>query len=288
MSISLRTRQIAPWLAGLPAIALLILCGARERSERRHGREIGNGLVQAQRDQRRSHPVTARDGALRGFPSPVVELNAEDHLDGLRYDPGYALAWHRQQQGIIERQYGYAIESLNLPDGASAKLAELLTARREAVADARDVAQQLGIVGPQAKVAVQQSVDALTDEIKQLVGDDAYYGHIELAPTISTCKALLEGSIGLDLSAQGHPLTMDQLYSLAEAYVNAVYSPAASTGPQDPDTSTGLTPQFQGFLDKVSDKLTPTQVSAVHEYLVKQVRTAGDSDRALSGSDGPQ
>jgi hypothetical protein len=242
-----------------------------ERSDRRPGAEIGNRVAQAQRDRRASTLMTPRAGALRDSPPPVVEWNVDEHLDPRRYDPASALAWHRQQQRIIERQYGHAIESLNLPKDASARLAELLTARREAVADARDVAQQLGIVGPQAKVAVQQSVDALTDEIRQLVGDDAYYGRIELAPTISTCKALIEGTVGFDLSTQGEPLTTDQLYLAAEAYVNAVYSPAASTGPQDPDASTGLTPQFQAFLDKVSGALTPTQVSAFRDYLVKQV-----------------
>jgi hypothetical protein len=280
MPQSFRPRQIAPWLIGLPAIALLLLCGTREKSERRQGMGTGSRLVQAQREGRDPHPMASRAGEFRDPAPPAVEWNVDEHLDPRRYEPGYALAWHRQQQRIIERQYGYAIESLNLPDAASARLAELLTARREAVADARDVAQQMGIVGPQAKVAVQQSVDAFTDEIRQLVGDDAYYGRIELAPTISTCKALLESTVGINLSTQGEPLTTDQLYSAAEAYVNAVYSPAASTGSQDPDSSTGLTPQFQAFLDKVSGMLTPTQVSAFRDYLVKEVQAAGNSGAA--------
>jgi hypothetical protein len=207
-------------------------------------------------------------------------VNAEDHDDGLRDEPGCALAWHRQQRLIIERQYGYAIASLNLPDADAERLAELLTARREATIDGRDAAQQLGIVGPEANAAVRQSVDADTDEIKQLVGEDAYYACIELAPTISTCKAFLESSVGTELASGGKPLSTGQLYSLAADYVGAVYSPTASQGPQDPDPKTGLTPQYQAFLDKASPKLTPDQMSAFHDFLVRQtqaLQAAGDS-----------
>jgi hypothetical protein len=277
MPLAVRTRRFALFVAGLPAIALLLFLGTREGGDRLQDAEPRSGLVGAQRRQRESNPTTPQEEAVKGSLSPFVESNAEDHLDGRRYDPGYAAAWHRQQQAIIERQYGYAIASLNMPNAEASRLFELLTARREAAADARDIAQQLGIVGPQAKVAVQQSVDALTDDIKQLVGDDAYYGYIEPAPTISTCKALLESAVEHSLATQGDPLTTDQLYSLAEDYVNSVYSPAASIGPQDPDSSTGLTPQYQAFLDKASGKLTPTQVSAFREYLVKEVQSAGSS-----------
>jgi hypothetical protein len=288
MSISLRTRHLAPWLAGLAAIVSLLLLEARETTEGRRDAELRKRFIPTLMDRHRSQVETARWDASQGSDAPFVEWGAEDHLDGRRDDPGYALIWHRQQHRIIERQYGYAIASLNLPDAESAKLADLLTARREAAADARDIAQQFGIVGPQAKVAVQQSVDALTDEIKQLVGSDAYFGRIELAPTISTCKALLESTVGLDLASQGDPLTKDQLYSAAEDFVGAVYSPAASVGPQEPDSSTGLTPQYLDFLDKVSGKLSAAQVSAFHDFLVKQVQGVGDSGAPSPTADNPE
>jgi hypothetical protein len=218
---------------------------------------------------------------------PFAEVNALDHLDGLRDDPRYSRFWHEQQRRIIERQYGYAINSLGISSGASEKLTDLLTARREATADARDAARQFGITGPQANVAVKQSADALTDEIKQLVGSDAYNDRIELAPTISACAELLDGAVGSNLDSQGEALTSDQLYALAEDYVSAVYSPAASEGPHDPDSATGLTPQYQAFLDKAADKLTAVQESAFREFLVGQVRSAqsADSQSRASASD---
>lgn len=219
--------------------------------------------------------------------APFAGVDAEDHLDGLRDDPAYALAWHLQQQRIIERQYGHAIASLNLPDAESGKLFELLTARREAVADGRDAAQELGIVGPEAKLAVRQPVEALTEEIKQLVGPAAYYGRIELAPTISTCAGRLQDNVGAGLAAQGEPLTTDQLYSLAADYVGAVYSPAASAGPQDPDIAGGLTPQYRDFLARASATLTAAQLDAFHAFLAEQGKGAADPG-ASSSARSPQ
>jgi hypothetical protein len=270
----------ARWLVGPAAIALLLLFSGGEKGGRRLALSSGKGPAAAQELPRRSFPVHWRGGDPQIAVAPAagvnafIEVNADDHSDGLRDDPGYSLAWHRQQRLIIERQYGHAIASLNLPEAEAEQLSELLTERREAIIDGRDAAQQLGIVGPEANLAVKQSIDADTDEIKKLIGDEAYYGRIELAPTISTCKAFLEGSMGTDLASGGNPLSADQLYSLAADYVGAVYSPAASLGPQDPDPATGLAPQYQAFLDKVSSRLTPDQVSAFRAFFVKQTESA--------------
>jgi hypothetical protein len=267
-------RRSTLWLAGLSAVILLLLFPTGAKNGRRVAKPHRDPVVM----QRPPHfsPIiwrtdvpsllSTQESGAPGF----VEVGAEDHNDGRRDDPENALVWHRQQRSIIERQYGHAIASLNLPADEAEKLAELLTARREAIVDGRDAAQQLGIVGPEANAAVRQSVEADTDEIKQLVGSDAYFGTLELAPTVSSCKELLEGSVGNELAAEGIPLSTDQLYSLAEDYVGAVYSPAASEGPQDPDSVTGLTPQYRAFLDKVSASLTPEQASAFRGFLVKQ------------------
>jgi hypothetical protein len=208
-----------------------------------------------------------------------VETGSIDHLDGLRDEPGFAPAWHRQQQRIIERQYGYAVDSLNLPESEAARLRDLLTARREAVADGRDAAARMGIVGPQANAAVKQSVDELTGEIVELVGPDAYFGRIELAPTVSTCESLIEGAVGADLASKGDPMTRDQLYSLAEAYVDAAYSPGSADDAQSGGPS-GLTPRLQALLDRVSGQVSPAQAEAVRAFLFEQARAS----RALASS----
>jgi hypothetical protein len=269
-----RVGRTALDLAGLSAIALLLLFPTGEKGERRMAKPRSE-IAAAQRPYH-SLPIVWRISDLRDATVPggeaqtFVEVDADDHQDGRKDAPGYALAWHNQQRRIIERQYGHAIASLDLPDTKADKLIDLLTARREAIVDGREAAQQMGIVGPEANVAVRQSVEADTEEIKQLVGSEAYFGTLELAPTISSCKALLESSVGSELAAAGNPLSTDQLYLLAADYVGAVYSPAASEGPQDPDSTTGLTPQYQAFLDKISTRLTPDQVSAFHSFMVKQ------------------
>jgi hypothetical protein len=225
----LRWRRWVSWLVLVPALALLLFW-KEETGGRPQPAAQGRRLVPLRIDARLVKAVGPGRGDRQGEGTqvsqapPFAEIDVLDHLDGRRDDPLYSKFWHEQQRRIIERQYGYAINSLNLPEETSSKLTDLLTARREAAVDARDAAQQLGIVGPQANVAVKQSVDALTDEIKQLVGSDAYNSRIELAPTLSACADLLDGAVGSNLDAQGAALTADQLYSLAEDYVSTVYS----------------------------------------------------------------
>jgi len=209
------------------------------------------------------------DETSQAFASP----DERDHLDGRRDDPGFALVWHRQQRRIIERQYGYTIASLHLPASSATELRELLTARREAAVDGRDAAIRVGLAGPEVNLAVEQSIDAFTDQIKQLVGSDIYYGQLELAPTISACKELLDNTVGVDLAAKGEPLTNDQMYSLAHDYVDAAYGPASSIAPQAADMGNCLTPQYQALLDHASVGVSPSQASSIRDFLVEQVET---------------
>ncbi len=275
----LRIRPAAPWLLALAAACV----GAalfRAALPHRDAAEAGGPAVASGGGR---HIVAGPRLGLGGEPPPFVEADAMDHLDGRRGDPAFAPVWHRRQQGIIERQYGHAVASLNLPEGVASTLKELLTIRREAVIDARDVAAQMGIVGPQANAAAKQSLDALTDEIKQLVGPDAYYGVLELAPTVSTCESLLEGTVEVDLAAKGDPLTRDQLYTLAEGYVDAAYSPRAQAEPQDYDPS-GLTPQLQELLLRTAADASPLQLEAVREFVLGQA----DALQAPASSAGGQ
>lgn len=276
MRLHTGNRRIWRWLAVPAVTALLLLFPGGEKGGHRMGPPFRGEPAAFRKASAGSLSIRWRDDGLRVGTAPAdgvhafAEVDAEDHRDGLRDDPKYSLAWHRQQRLIIERQYGFAIASLGLSESDGEKLTGLLTARREATIDGRDAAQRLGIVGPEANLAVKQAVDADTDEIKRMVGEDAYFGCIEPAPVISSCRAFLENSVGTELASQGNPLTAGQLYSLAADYVGAVYSPAASEGPQEPDSTTGLTPQCQAFLDKVSTRLTPDQVSAFHGFLVRQ------------------
>jgi hypothetical protein len=276
----LRIRRAAPWLFALAAVACLGVALQRVRHQRREtaGKDrlvhVPSGAPLAEACSR-SGPGWA--------PLDFVEADAMDHLDGRRDDPGFAPTWHRLQQDIIERQYGHAVASLNLPEGGAARLKELLTARREAVVDARDVAARLGIVGFQANMAAKQSQDALTDEIKQLVGPGAYYGVLELAPTVSTCESLLESTVGVDVASKGEPLTTDQLYTLAEGYVDAAYGPGTQADPHDSDSV--LTPQLQELLHRTAADASPIQTEAVREFVVGQIQALQVSGAPLHGGE---
>jgi hypothetical protein len=139
-------------------------------------------------------------------------------------------------------------------------------------------------VGPQAKMAVRQSLVALTEEIEQLVGPDAYYGVLELAPTVSTCESLLEGTMGLDLASKGEPLTTDQLYTLAEGYVDAAYGPGTQADPQAPEP--GITPQLQALLVRADADASPVQCEAIREFVIGQIRSLRDSASSDGGQGG--
>jgi hypothetical protein len=275
-------RRGAPWLVALFSLTFAGVLLHWHAQDRLQIAALKVHLATAAAGVRRSNAADSLHTASRGDLAHALAVetsqafagsDVRDHLDGRRDDPGFALVWHRQQQRIIERQYGYAIASLHLPPSSAAELRELLTARREAAVDGRDAAIQVGLAGPQVNLAVEQSLDAFTDQIKQLVGLDVYYGQLELAPTISACKALLDNTVGVDLAAKDEPLTNDQMYSLAHDYVDAAYGPAASSQPQATDPGSTLTPQYQALLDHVSSGVSPSQASSIRDFLVEQVET---------------
>jgi len=275
-------RRNAPWLVALASLACAGVLLHWHAQDRLQIAALKVHLAIAAAGVRRSNAADPRPVGPQGDLARALAVetsqafagtDARDHLDGRRDDPGFALIWHRQQQRIIERQYGYTIASLHLPASTAAELRILLTARREAVVDGRDAAIQVGLAGPEVNVAVEQSVDGFTDQIKQLVGSNVYYGQLELAPTISACKALLDNTVGVDLAAKGEPLTNDEMYSLAHDYVDAAYGLAASSEQQAPDPGSNLTPQYQALLDHVSAGVSPSQASSIRDFLVEQVET---------------
>jgi hypothetical protein len=215
-----------------------------------------------------------------------VELDPSDHRDGIRYDPGFAAAWHRQQQRIIDRQYGEVLAALDLPEGTRARLKELLVARREAIADAADAAGRFGIEGPQAKMAVKLSTDGISDEIRQLAGSESANTQIELAPAISDFKSVLEGAVAPDLASRGFPLTPEQMFALSKGYIEGTYAvvTAGPAQPQVPDPETGLTPQYQELLLQASAYLGPEQIAGVRDFLAAQVRAVRSDAPSSEGA----
>ena len=264
---NLSVPRAAPWLLALAAASCAGLALHRAAQPRP---AIANQGMPALAPLGARHTTAGPRSGTSDAPGGFAGNDPMDHMDGLRDDPNFAPIWHRRQQEIIERQYGYAVASLKLPAGEAESLMELLTARREAVVDARDVAAQMGVVGPQAKMAVRQSLVALTEEIKQLAGPDAYYGVLELAPTVSACESLLEGTVGVDLASKGEPLTTDQLYTLAEGYVDAAYGPGTQAPSQAPES--GVTPQLQALLIRTDADASPVQAEAIREFVVGQIR----------------
>jgi hypothetical protein len=195
-----------------------------------------------------------------------VDAAAMDHLDGRRADPLYAPYWHKQQRRIIERDYGDALAALDLSAATVDRLVDLLTARREAAADAGDVAPAYGLEGPDAKLAIKQAVDSLTAQIRQLAGSEAAYGQLETAPAASQFKSVLADTVAVDLAQAGNPLTSDQLSALARDYVASAYDPAGApvVAPLQQD---------QAFLTRAGAYLRPTQVEALKDFLDEERQT---------------
>jgi hypothetical protein len=188
----------------------------------------------------------------------------------MRKDPAYAAIWRKQQLRSVQRQYGDALAALKLPPDQLAKLKDLLVARIDANLDASEAAQDEGLSGREVGLAIRDSISAVNDEIKGLIGDDAF-SRLQTTPQTSMAKTMLENTVAVDLEGAGVPLTPDQLTSLAAIYNQTMRRPGAGALPgwQSPDPQTGLAPADEALLNQAGQTLSPAQLPTLRDYLLE-------------------
>jgi hypothetical protein len=216
----------------------------------------------------------------RNAAEAAAELNADARLpnnsvpsfDEMRKDPRYAAIWRREQARRFRLQYADAFADLKLPGAQLSKFLDLLIDRKAASLDAEEAARTENLSASEAAAAMKRSSDEVTDEIKGLLGPEAYQQFGDATKT-SDAKAWFNNAVGVDAEAAGAPFTADQTTLLAQAYLDfrqVVKDPENSPNAA-PDPTTGLNPYFQSLLERFAPQLTPAQLPVMRTYFQDQV-----------------
>ncbi len=190
----------------------------------------------------------ARRGLVRtlGAAHPDRAIGVDARVDGLRDQPGWTVAWLRQQERLTDAEYGPTLRRLGLAPEVAAEVRHLLIERRETSADARDAAAEEGLEGPEAKLAARLVMEGISARIEALVGADRY-AQLQAAPGMTAYEDLLLEQIGPVLDGRGEPLSDEQLYQLGKARS---------------ETQTD-----EAFLARIGPLLSPIQLAAVEASL---------------------
>jgi hypothetical protein len=252
-------------------------------------RKLQTELADEKKAQKTSElPPGNKDGGGAVSVAGSKPRNPGFSFDSMRKDPAYAWIWRKQQLRNIQRQYGDAIAAMKLSPDETAKLRNLLLERVNSQTDAREAAQQAGLSLEEVNQAVSQAQSEVNDEIKSLIGDDDYKQL--LLPPSSMFKMLIGNTVGLDLEMAGSPLTPAQTTSLAQAYSEGVRNSGYGLfgGPnQTPDSETGLTPNSQALLDRMTPSLTPDQIPVIKDYLLEQLQQQQFIQKMNAANRGP-
>jgi hypothetical protein len=197
-----------------------------------------------------------------------VRASPSRNPDDLRKDPAYAAIWRKQQLRIIQQRYGYAFAAMKLPPDDLARLKGLLLTRVQARLDAADAGQAAGLSGPETSTAEKQAENAVTGEIKGLVGD-AGYALLTASQKASQFEPLIANSVAIDLEGAGVPLMPEQASALAQVFADHDTKSGPGAAGQVPDPETGLTPFYQSLLDRVSPNLNAAQTPIVKDYFIE-------------------
>jgi hypothetical protein len=190
-------------------------------------------------------------------------------------DPAYAPLLRKQLLRNIRRTYLGGLAKLNLPREQRIKLEDLLLAREQASADAAAAAANFGISDSrEAAAASFAAQNEVSKEIQDLIGASGV-AVLDQASSLYAQKTILETGVGVDLQADGIPLTSEQendlallIYNTSRSDTNPNYQSLAA---QPIDPQTGLSAIDLSILDQASQFLSPSQIAILREYQQEQM-----------------
>lgn len=222
--------------------------------------------------------AAAKDQAAANPFQPV------DLTPYLLKDPDYNRLHEMRLLHSVVQQYGAGLNELGLPPDKLAKLRGLLADRMEIFSDARAaaVAQDIDPNSPEMQQVQQQSYAEVTDEIKDLVGNDALQ-KLQLLETASGMRNQIQFQYAADLSAQGVPLTSSQIDALAQAEARQASQPRTAT-------ANGAMPSFQqmqnqALLDAAAKTLTPEQLAILQQSVSQNQEFQDAMQRAQAAAE---
>ncbi len=250
--------------------------------------ELEGRLVSTEKSKTLAEPLPLPPGKATNADSAAAEATKKKKaatalaFSEAMKDPVFAAAWRKQQLRYLEGAYGDAFTALNLSPDRLTRLKELLIARRESVADARDAARTAGLTDAELGKAVIQASNLWTNPITGVVGETGYAA-LERSEKAQPFRSMLD-PIAVDLKMGGMPLTPEQATQLAFRIYEYLTGPEwiatglrfqgiqSFTRAHEADPQTGLTPHSRALLERYAPHLTPAQLQVVKDYLLESVK----------------
>src|SRR5665213_204102 len=270
-------RRSAPWLIALLAVMGCLWLADRERNAQdavlrltqenaAQGRQLQEShlrLAELDRKYAAAAAALTQGKATPKAADSIAAAAAKDpshvviHMhDLIRQYPEMEGIWRRQIRRGIITQYGAALADLNLSPDQLAKVKDLLVERQVSPNDAADAASQMGVQPgtPEMAKAMQQAGQAVEDEIKGLIGPDAY------AALNNGNNSYMLQNASVDMQDAGIALSPAQTRAMAQTLADASNSlknpQGRQTGYYQPDPQTNLTPMQQGVLQHAAGVLS--------------------------------
>ena len=206
----------------------------------------------------RARAASARaegDGAVRTVHySDIVK----DH-------PEYAAILAKQTRRNMLRQYGPALDALNLPPDQLAKLKDLLVERTLSSQDANQAARAAGLEpGSQAwSAAMKAATEPVEKEIGAVLGTDSG-PFMRKLQTEAGITSQMRYTYVPDFEAAGMALTPEQTNGLQQALASSrnydSVPPSERAAYNQVDPATGLSPADTRMLEAAAQSLSPAQL----------------------------
>jgi hypothetical protein len=225
-------------------------------------------------------------GPAMGGSAKTVHIS-----DIIKEHPEFAALWAAQNRGGITRQYGAALEALNLPPDKLAKIKDLLVERSQSEMDAQQAAQAAGLKEGSAawRAALKEAAAPAEQEMAALAGssDPEFAGRLQ---NQASAQSQIQFNYSGDFEEAGVGLNPGQTRALGLAIANANYSNRSTAGRPpnynqvDPDTS--LSPHDQRILDAASPALSPAQLEIIKSDLIQTHQQQAIMQQYTSGANG--
>jgi hypothetical protein len=209
--------------------------------------------------------------------------------DIVKDHPEYAAILAKQARRNMLRQYGGALDSLNLRPDQLAKLKDLLVERSLSSQDAFQAAKAAGLEqgSPAWSDAMKAATEPVEKEMSAVVGTDSGQFMRKLQ-TEAGISSQIRYNYTPDFQEAGVALTANQTNSLRQALAGAYNNngiPASDRATyRKVDPATGLSPADSRMLEAAAQTLTPAQLQVLQAGQIRQNQQSAIFQQYLTGS----